>query len=65
VWPSSEAGQQVVFISLSSPEGEALLEAPAPALATFLERTYATVAAGDESMHLNIDAALTQLIAEI
>ena len=30
VWPSSEAGVQVVYISLSSPEGEALLEAPAP-----------------------------------
>jgi hypothetical protein len=41
------------------------LEAPAPELATFLERTYATVPAGDESMHLDIDTALTQLIAEI
>jgi hypothetical protein len=65
VWPSSEAGEQVVYISLCSPEGEALLEAPAPELSNFLERTYATVAAGDESMHLDIDAALTQLIAEI
>ena len=64
VWPSSEAGVQVVYISLSSPEGEALLEAPAPELSTFLDRTYATVPAGSESVHLDIDAALTQLIAE-
>lgn len=65
VWPSRNRGQGIVCIALSSPEGEALLEAPAPELSNFLERTYATVAAGDESMHLDIDAALTQLIAEI
>jgi hypothetical protein len=64
VWPSSDAGVQVVYISLSSPEGEALLEAPAPELSNFLERTYVTVPAGNESTYLDIDAALTQLIAE-
>ena len=36
VWPSRSHGQGVVCIALSSPEGEALLEAPARALESFL-----------------------------
>jgi len=43
VWPSRSHGQGVVCIALSSPEGEALLEAPARALESFLKRTDASV----------------------
>lgn len=43
VWPSRSHGQGVVCIALSSPEGEALLEAPARALESFLKRTDAAV----------------------
>lgn len=63
VWPSNQAGIEVVYVSLSSPEGEALLEAPAKELSTFLERAYAAVPAGTETDHLDIDTALTHLLA--
>jgi len=63
VWPSTDAGLDVVFVSLSSPEGQALLEAPARALAGFLERTHRAVPAGAESLHLDVDTALTHLLA--
>jgi Streptomyces sporulation and cell division protein, SsgA len=63
VWPSSETGVDVVYVSLSSPEGEALLEAPARELSMFLKRTYAAVPAGSESAYLDIDTALANLLA--
>jgi hypothetical protein len=63
VWPSSETGVDVVYVSLSSPEGEALLEAPARELSMFLKRTYVAVPAGSESAYLDIDGALANLLA--
>jgi hypothetical protein len=63
VWPSSDTGVDVVFVSLSSPEGQALLEAPARELAAFLERTYSAVPAGGESSHVDVDTALAQLLS--
>ncbi|QNP68222.1 SsgA family sporulation/cell division regulator [Streptomyces roseirectus] len=43
VWPSLRNGRGVVCVTLSSPEGEALLEAPARALEAFLKRTCSVV----------------------
>jgi hypothetical protein len=63
VWPSRNRGQGIVCIALSSPEGEALLEAPARALESFLKRTNAAVPPGTEPRHYDIDAELAHLFA--
>ena len=64
VWPSRNRGQGIVCIALSSPEGEALLEAPARALESFLKRTNAAVAPGSEHRHYDIDSELAHLFAD-
>ncbi|WP_306971829.1 SsgA family sporulation/cell division regulator [Streptomyces canus] len=56
VWPSRSHGQGIVCIALGSPEGEALLEAPARALESFLKRTDAAVPPGTEHHHINVDS---------
>lgn len=54
IWPASqEPGYKAldsVYLALSSPEGEALLELPASELSAFLEFTYNLVHPGDENM---------------
>ncbi len=55
VWPSRSHGQGVVCIALSSPEGEALLEAPRRAIASFLRRTEQVVPLGDEATQIDFD----------
>jgi Streptomyces sporulation and cell division protein, SsgA. len=57
-------GQGVVCIALSSPEGEALLEAPARALESFLKRTDAAVPPGTEHRHFDLDTELSHILAE-
>ena len=66
VWPAaaSSGGEDVVHIALSSPDGQALLEAPASTLTDFLLRTYAVVPRGGETSHLDIDAALASLLSD-
>ena len=66
VWPAAAAdgGDDVVHIALSSPDGQALLEAPASTLTDFLLRTYAVVPRGGETSHLDIDTALATLLSE-
>ncbi|MFI8169724.1 SsgA family sporulation/cell division regulator [Streptomyces sp. NPDC085931] len=64
VWPSRSHGQGVVCITLSSPEGEALLEAPARALESFLKRTDAAVPPGTEHDYLCLDEQLSRLLTE-
>lgn len=63
VWPAWEEGREVVMISLSSPDGQAVLEADATTLRVFLERTFVTVPPGTEGQHLDIDAVLSSLLA--
>jgi hypothetical protein len=62
VWPSHSAGRPVVCISLSSPSGRALFEAPLPELVEFLTRTYAVVPTGTESSHVDVEAELATLL---
>jgi hypothetical protein len=62
VWPSRSRGAEVVCISLSSPEGHALLEAPADDLRVFLNRTYVTVPPGTEHLHIDLDSELVALL---
>ncbi len=65
VWPckNSEGGPQVC-LSLSSPSGRALFEAPLPALVQFLTQTYALVPTGCESDFVDVGAELATLLGE-
>lgn len=62
VWPSFSAGDEVVFIGLTSPDGEALLQAPKRDLLDFLGRTSSICAQGREADHLDLDRAIEALL---
>lgn len=71
IWPSSPVigpdGQtdgplSVLNIKLSSPFGEAHFEAPAEAIANFLDRTFRIVQMGKESQVIDIDAEVSSLL---
>ncbi|OEV11387.1 SsgA family sporulation/cell division regulator [Streptomyces nanshensis] len=64
VWPAKVQGRDVVCVALSSPDGDALLEAPAAAVSGWLERTLRVVPAGAESQVLGVDAALEDLLRQ-
>ena len=61
-WPSHSAGRPVVCLSLSSPSGRALFEAPLAELVEFLTKTYAVVPTGSESDFVDVDAELALLL---
>jgi hypothetical protein len=63
VWPSWGTGRELLMISLTSPDGQAVLEATTDDVRSFLDRTTAVVPDGDESSHLDLDAALTRLLS--
>ncbi|MDI3421277.1 SsgA family sporulation/cell division regulator [Streptomyces luteolus] len=63
VWPTKMDGRGVVLMALSSPDGDALLEAPAAAVSAWLERTLRVVPPGSEPDHLGIDDGLADLLA--
>ncbi|MEU3249973.1 SsgA family sporulation/cell division regulator [Streptomyces sp. NPDC006997] len=63
VWPTKAEGRGVVLMALSSPDGEALLEAPTAQVSAWLERTLRVVPPGTEGGQLGIDAALDELLA--
>lgn len=63
VWPTRVEGRGVVLMALSSPDGDALLEAPVPQVSAWLERTLRAVPPGTEGGQLGIDDALDQLLA--
>jgi hypothetical protein len=62
VWPSHANGKPVVCISLSSPSGRAMFEAPLSALVEFLTKTYAVVPTGSESDYVDVEAELALLL---
>ncbi|MGA4849116.1 SsgA family sporulation/cell division regulator [Streptomyces sp. G5(2025)] len=63
VWPTKVDGRGVVLMALSSPDGDALLEAPASAVSAWLERTLRVVPPGSETEQLGIDDGLAELLA--
>jgi hypothetical protein len=63
VWPSKAEGRSVVLMALSSPDGDALLEAPSAQVSAWLERTLRAVPPGTESGQLGIDDGLAELLA--
>ncbi|WNZ11147.1 SsgA family sporulation/cell division regulator [Streptomyces sp. 11x1] len=64
VWPTKVSGRGVVLMALSSPDGDALLEAPAAAVSAWLERTLRMVPPGAEFDMLGIDDGLAELLAQ-
>ncbi|MFE0512917.1 SsgA family sporulation/cell division regulator [Streptomyces sp. NPDC058964] len=64
VWPTKVEGRSVVLMALSSPDGDALLEAPAAQVSAWLERTLRVVPPGTEGEQLGIDDALGHLLAQ-
>ncbi|MFF0788126.1 SsgA family sporulation/cell division regulator [Streptomyces spiralis] len=63
VWPSKSDGRSVVLVTLRSPGGEALLEAPAAQVSAWLERTLRVVPPGNEGEQLGMDDGLAELLA--
>jgi hypothetical protein len=63
VWPSKTDGRSVVLLALSSPKGNALLEAPAMAVTAWLERALRAVPPGTETERLGMDSGLAELLA--
>jgi hypothetical protein len=62
IWPSWGTGRELLMISLTSPDGQAVLEASAQDVRSFLDRTAAVVPDGDETAYLDLDAALARLL---
>ncbi|HEY6740031.1 MAG TPA: SsgA family sporulation/cell division regulator [Actinopolymorphaceae bacterium] len=56
-----DRGTRIVQIELRSPDGEAVLQAPADGLRGFLESTYAVVLPGSESAHIDLDMLVEAL----
>ncbi|MFD7444124.1 SsgA family sporulation/cell division regulator [Streptomyces sp. NPDC059909] len=63
IWPTKVEGRKVILIALTSPDGDALLEASAAQVSAWLERTLRAVPPGAESEQLGIDEALAELLA--
>lgn len=63
VWPTTAEGRSVVCLALSSPDGDALLQAPTVPLGAWLERTLRVVPPGRETELLGLDEELAGLLA--
>jgi len=61
-WPHQSQGEPVVCLSLASPSGTALFEIPVNGLVEFLTRTYARIPTGSESLHVDLDRELAELL---
>ncbi|MFF3322036.1 SsgA family sporulation/cell division regulator [Streptomyces sp. NPDC002889] len=61
--PTKTDGRCVILMTLSSPDGEALLEAPSALVSAWLERTLRVVPPGTEPQRLGIDSGLAELLA--
>jgi hypothetical protein len=54
----------VLEIELSSPFGQALFEAPVSQVASFLDRTYKLIPAGQESDHVDVEAEIASMLRQ-
>lgn len=60
VW--TESAREVTCIRVISPMGEALFEACTDDIGYFLAKTYELVPEGEEARHVDVDAALAELL---
>ncbi|HEY9437449.1 MAG TPA: SsgA family sporulation/cell division regulator [Streptomyces sp.] len=65
IWPTRVDNRNVLFVALSSPDGNALLELPSAAVAAWVERTLRLVPPGRESELLGLDDALAVLLSPL
>lgn len=65
IWPTRAHGKGSLCLALTSPEGEALLEAPAAAVTAWLEDTLRAVPPGTEEERLDLDGSLAELFASV
>lgn len=63
IWPTKVEGRGVICMALTSPDGDALLEAPSAPVAAWLERTLRAVPPGTEADLLGLDEGLRLLLA--
>jgi hypothetical protein len=63
VWPGRSQGRNIICLALRSPDGDALLHAPAQAIAAWLERTLRVVPPGSEGDQLDALDAEDELCA--
>ncbi|GAA2713858.1 MULTISPECIES: SsgA family sporulation/cell division regulator [Streptomyces] len=63
IFPGRDGDRAVVCVALSSPDGTALLRAPARAVSAWLDRTLRAVPPGEERAWLSLDEALRELLA--
>jgi hypothetical protein len=63
VWPAKDGGRSVVLMALSSPGGDALLQAPAAQVSAWLERTLRAVPPGSEGGQPGLEDGLAELLA--
>jgi hypothetical protein len=64
VWPCLDsAGRAVVIIELCSPDGEALVQVRTGDLHAFVDRMNATVTPGTEALLMDVDAAISSILA--
>jgi hypothetical protein len=64
VWPANTTGLPTVCLSLSSPSGRALFEAPLGRIVEFLTQTYTLVPTGCESDFVDVGAELSSLLGD-
>ncbi|HSJ20876.1 MAG TPA: SsgA family sporulation/cell division regulator [Nocardioidaceae bacterium] len=63
VWPCLDAdGHAVVIVELSSPDGEALVQARTGDLSIFVEKMSKAVVPGTESEYLDLDATINAIL---
>ncbi|MGW4030398.1 SsgA family sporulation/cell division regulator [Streptomyces sp. NPDC004838] len=63
IWPTKAGGKNVLLMALSSPDGDALLEAPSAPVSAWLERTLRVIPPGAETAALDIDDGIAGLLA--
>ena len=63
VWPSWGTGREFLMIFFTFSDGQVVLEAGAEDVRVFLDRTAAVVPDGEESLYLDLDAAVARLLA--
>ena len=62
VWPVVTGRERILYLSLASPNGSALLEADLDAVGEFLRSTYQQVPRGTELARIDLDAELAALL---
>lgn len=65
IWPTKVDSRNVICIALTSPDGDALLEAPSAQVSAWMERTLRIVPPGSETAQLGIDEGLAELLAPL